>query len=143
MDEETIEKKGLAPLEPALKRIDAIKDRKELARALGASLRADVDVLNSTNLHTANLFGLWVAQDLDDPCRYAPFILQGGLVMPDRDYYLNPSPAMAAIRAKYQEHIAAMLTLAHQPDPAGSAARIFALEHRMAQVHGSRGTPRT
>jgi putative endopeptidase len=138
MDEETIEKKGLAPLEPALQGIDSIKDRKELARALGASLRADVDVLNSTNLYTPNLFGLWVAQDLNDPSRYAPFILQGGLVMPDRDYYLNPSPAMAAIRAKYQEHIAAMLTLAHQPDPAGSAARIFALEHRMAEVHGSR-----
>jgi predicted metalloendopeptidase len=138
MDDETIEKKGLAPLAPALQRIDSIKDRKELARALGAALRADVDVLNSTNLHTPNLFGLWVAQDLDDPSRYVPFILQGGLVMPDRDYYLNPSPAMATIRAKYQQHIAAMLTLAHQPEPAAAAARIFALEHRMAEVHGSR-----
>ena len=138
MDEEAIEQKGLAPLEPALKRIDAIKDRKGLARALGASLRADVDVLNSTNFHTANLFGLWVAQDLDDPSRYAPFILQGGLVMPDRDYYLNPSERMATIRTKYQAHIAAMLELAHQPDPRGSAGRVFALEHRMAEVHGAR-----
>ena len=97
-----------------------------------------MDILNSTNLHTPNLFGLWVAQDLDDPSRYTPFILQGGLLMPDREYYLDPSAPMAAIRAKYQEHIAAMLTLAHQPDPAASAARIFALEHRMAEVHGSR-----
>jgi predicted metalloendopeptidase len=138
MDEETIEKQGLAPLEPALKRIDAIKDRKALARALGASLRADVDVLNSTNFHTPNLFGLWVAQDLDDPSRYAPFILQGGLEMPDRDYYLDSSAPMAAIRTKYQAHIAAMLELAHQPDPKGPAERIFSLEHRMAEVHGAR-----
>lgn len=138
MDEETIEKKGLAPLEPALKRIDAIKGRKGLARALGASLRADVDVLNSTNLHTPNLFGLWVAQDLDDPSGYAAFILQGGLEMPDRDYYLDPSAPMAAIRTKYQAHIAAMLELAHQPDPKGSAERIYALERHMAEVHGTR-----
>ena len=57
MDEERIEGLGLAPLQPALQRIDAIKDRKDLARALGASLRADVDVLNSTNFQTPNLFG--------------------------------------------------------------------------------------
>jgi putative endopeptidase len=138
MDEATIEKLGLAPLEPALKRVDAIKDRKDLARALGAALRADVDVLNSTNFQTPNLFGLWVAQDLDDPSRYAPFLLQGGLLMPDRDYYLDPAAPMAAIRDKYQQHIAAMLDLAHQPDPKGSAARIFALERRMAQAHGGR-----
>ncbi len=138
MDEEHIEKLGLAPLAPALRRIDAIKDRTDLARALGASLRADVDVLNSTNFQTPNLFGLWVAQDLDDPSRYAPFLLQGGLLLPDREYYVDPSAPMAAIRAKYQQHIAAMLELAHQPDPKGSAERIFALEHRMAEVHGGR-----
>jgi putative endopeptidase len=138
MDEATIEKLGLAPLQPALQRVDAIKDRKDLARALGAALRADVDVLNSTNFQTPNLFGLWVAQDLDDPSRYAPFLLQGGLLMPDRDYYLDPAAPMAAIRGKYQQHIAAMLDLAHQPDPKGSAARIFALERRMAEAHGGR-----
>lgn len=138
MDEETIEKQGLTPLQPALQRIDAIKDRKDLARALGAALRADVDVLNATNFQTPNLFGLWVAQDLDDPGRYSPFLLQGGLLMPDRDYYLDPSAPMAAIRAQYQQHIAAMLSLAHLPDPKGSAERIFALEHRMAEAHGAR-----
>ena len=57
-----------------------------------------MDVLNATNLYTDNLFGLWVAQDLDSPTRYAPFLLQGGLGMPDRDYYLDPSPRMAEIR---------------------------------------------
>jgi putative endopeptidase len=58
--------------------------------------------------------------------------------MPDRDYYLNPAQAMAAIRAKYQAHIAAVLTLAHLPDAQGAAARIFRLEHRIAEAHWSR-----
>jgi len=138
MDEDGIEKQGLEPLQPALKSIDAIKDRAGLARALGATLRADVDVLNATNLYTDNLLGLWVAQDLDDPTRYLPFLLQGGLGMPDRDYYLNPSQKMADIRAKYQAHIAAVLALAHLPDAQGKAARIFDLERRMAQVHWDR-----
>jgi predicted metalloendopeptidase len=136
--EAEIEKRGLQPLEPALKEIAAIGDRQHLARALGQTLRADVDVLNNTQLHTDNLFGLWVAQDLDAPSHYSPFLLQGGLGLPDRDYYLKPSPDMAAIRAKYQTHIAAVLKLARVPDPEAKAARIFALEHRMAEVHWSR-----
>src|ERR1700704_770307 len=138
MDEAGIEKKSLEPLQPALRRIEAIKDRAGLAQVLGATLRADVDVLNATNLQTPNLLGLWVAQDLDDPARYLPFLLQGGLGMPDRDYYLNPSQNMADIRAKYQAHIAGMLALAHLPDAQAKAARIFDLERRMAQVHWSR-----
>ncbi len=138
MDEDRIEKRGLEPLQPAFRSIAAIKDRAGLARALGATLRADVDVLNATNLYTENLLGLWVAQDLDDPARYLPFLLQGGLGMPDRDYYLNPSQNMADIRPKYQAHVAAVLALAHLPDAQGQAARICDLERRMAQVHWSR-----
>ncbi|HEY0766554.1 MAG TPA: M13 family metallopeptidase, partial [Steroidobacteraceae bacterium] len=138
MDEAGIEKKGLEPLRPAFERIDAIKDRAGLAQALGATLRADVDVLNNTNLQTQNLLGLWVAQDLDEPARYVPFLLQGGLGMPDRDYYLDASAKMAEVRSKYQAHIAAVLTLAQLPDAQGKAARIFDLERRMAEVHWSR-----
>ena len=138
MDEAAIEAKGLAPLRPALDRIDAIKDRTELARVLGSTLRADVDALNNTNLYTDNLFGLWIAQDLDEPTRYVPFLLQGGLDMPDRAYYVDPSPRMAEIRTRYQAHIAKVLELAHVPDAAAKAARIFDLERRIAEAHWSR-----
>ncbi|HYM26574.1 MAG TPA: M13 family metallopeptidase [Steroidobacteraceae bacterium] len=138
MDEAAIESKAAGPLQPGLQAIAAIKSRAALARALGATLRADVDVLNNTNLHTENLFGLWVAQDLDDPARYSPFLLQGGLGMPDRDYYLNPSQKMADIRTQYQAHIAAVLELVHLPDARARAERVFALEHRMAEAHTSR-----
>ena len=138
MDEAHIEALGLSPLAPALARIAAIGDRTQLAQALGAQLRSDVDVLNATNVHTPNLFGLWVAQDLDAPGQYSPFLLQGGLEMFDRDYYLNPSAHMAEIRGKYQAHIAAVLKLAGAADPQREAAQVFELEKRIAAVHVSR-----
>src|SRR5215472_12289325 len=105
MDEAAIESKGLAPIRPALDDIAAIADRTGLARALGGSIRADVDALNNTNFETSNIFGLWVAQDLNEPSKYSPFLLQGGLGMPNREYYLDPSPQMADIRLKYEAYI--------------------------------------
>jgi endothelin-converting enzyme/putative endopeptidase len=56
MDEKGIEAKGLKPLQPHLAAIAAIKDKRELAHALGETLRNDVDALNNTNFHTPNLF---------------------------------------------------------------------------------------
>ncbi len=138
MDEASIERAGVKPLAPQFRRIAAITDRRELARMLGSTLRADVDVLNSTNLHTENLFGLWVAQDLSDPSRYLPFLLHGGLVMPDRDYYLNPSDKMSTIRGQYQSHIATVLRLAGFDQPEARAQRVFDLETRIARAHVSR-----
>jgi putative endopeptidase len=138
MDEARIESLGLRPLESTLKAIGAISNRIELAQFLGGTLRADVDVLNSTNVHTDNLFGLWVAQDLDHPDRYVPFLLQGGLGMPDRSYYLDPAAGMAKIRGKYASHIAAVLKLVGTSDAATRAAAILDLEHKIANVHWSR-----
>src|SRR5215831_1518900 len=79
MDEEAIEARALSPLKPELDSIGAVADKGALARALGATIRADVDIFNATNLHTPNVFGLWIAQDLDEPSRYAAFLVQGGL----------------------------------------------------------------
>ena len=138
MDEAGIEAKGLAPLQPQLDAIAAIKDAKGLATALGKTVRADVDVLNSTNFATPNIFGLWIAQDLDDPTRYAPFLLQGGLEMPDREYYLSTAKNMVDIRAKYVAHVAKMLDLAKIPDSAAKAQRIVALETTIAKAHAAR-----
>ncbi len=139
MDEAAIEAKGIEPLKPSLSRIAAIAGAAGLARELGGMLRADVDVLNNTRLHTVNLFGLWVAQDLTDPSRYSPFLLQGGLGMPDRDYYVDPSPRMAEIRTRYREHIGAVLKLGGlaRSDGDAKAARIFDLERRIAETHAS------
>ena len=138
LDEATIESLGLKPLRPTLARIAAIKDKKGLASEFGRELRADVDALNSTNFDTPHLFGLWVEQDLNDPHRYAPYLLQGGLGMPDRDYYLSKSPHMVAVRAAYKAHIAKVLGLAHIPDAQAKAQRIFDLETKIAEVHAAR-----
>ena len=138
MDEAAIEAKGTEPLRPSLARIAAITDTADLARELGATLRADVDVLNNTNFYTPNVLGLWVAQDLDDPSKYSPFLLQGGLGMPDRDYYLDPSPRMAEIRTKYVAHIEKMLALGGIAGSAEKAARIFELEKKLALKHANR-----
>jgi putative endopeptidase len=138
MDEAGIESKGIAPLKPRLDAIRAIADRHALAAAIGRGLRADVDPLNNTDFDTDNLFGVWVAQGLMDPSRNYLYLLQGGLGMPDRDYYLSTSPHMAELRDKYQAHIAAMFQLAGFDDPAPRAARVFALETSMARVHATR-----
>jgi predicted metalloendopeptidase len=138
LDTAAIDRAGLSPLKPALDSIAAIGDRTSLAHYLGTTLRADVDVFNATNFYTPNLLGLWVAQDLDDPAHYSPFLVQGGLEMPDRSYYLDSSSAIAGVRAQYQPHVAAMLKLAGMPDPGTKAAAIVELETRMARAHLSR-----
>ncbi|TMQ21489.1 MAG: M13 family metallopeptidase [Deltaproteobacteria bacterium] len=138
LDEAAIAARGTAPLAAELARIAQIADRRALAAALGATLRTDVDVLNNTNFDTENLFGLWVAQDLSEPTRYAAFLLQGGLGLPDRDYYLDPSDRMAEVRDKYRAHIAAMLGLAGIGDGDARATRIAALEHDIATAHAPR-----
>ena len=138
MNEAAIEAKGAAPLKPLLAPIDAIKDKAALQRFIGASLRADVDPLNATNFFTENLFGIWVAQGLTEPNRNVAYVLQGGLGMPDRAYYLTDSPKMADLRAKYQQHIAATLALAGYADAPARAERVMALELAIAKAHASR-----
>jgi predicted metalloendopeptidase len=138
MDLPAIEAQGIRPLQPALERIAAIKDVRDLSRVLGGSIRADVDAFNATNYYTDNIFGVWIAQDVNDETRYVPYILQGGLDMPDRDYYVDPSPRMVEIRDKHKPHIAAMLKLAGIGDAEARAARIFDLERRIAEAHWTR-----
>ncbi len=137
MDEAGIEAKGLAPLKPELAKIGAITDLKSLSAYLGSTLRADVDVMNNTKYATDNLFGLWVAADFDKPTIYSPFLLQGGLSLPNREFYLADNPRMAAIRDGFEAHIANVLTLAGIVEPKAKSERIFDLENKIAHVHAS------
>lgn len=135
MNESAIEAKGMAPLKPHLDAIAAIHDKKDLAHALGETLRADVDALNNTNYHTENIFGLWVAPGFHDSDHYLPYLMQGGLQLPDREYYLGESEHMKNVRAKYETHVAAMMKLAGFSDPETRARQIIELEHSIAQTH--------
>ena len=134
MDEDAIEKRGLAPLKSELDQIGAIKTRDDLARVLGSEQRADVDPINATNFQTENLFGLFVTQALEDPAHNMAYLLQGGLGMPSRDYYLSQDPQMAGYRAKYQTYVTSLLKLAGVPDADTQARAIIALETKIAQA---------
>jgi putative endopeptidase len=137
MDEAGIEAKGLAPLKPHLDAVAAIKDKHELARALGETLRADEDPLNNTNFHSPNLFGLWVAPDFSGSEHYTAYLLQGGIVLPDREYYISDNQHMRALRTEYQAHITTMLKLAGFSDSEARAKRVFELEQAIAEKHWS------
>ena len=132
-----IEARGLAPVKPQLDAIAALRDKAQLSRLLGGNVRADVDVLNATNLHTGNLFGLWITQALEQPTRTVPYVLQGGLGMPERDYYLSNSADMRGVRTAYQAYVARLFELAGYPDAAAHAAAVVELETRIAGVHAS------
>ncbi len=137
MDEAGIEAKGLTPIAPHLKEIAAIRNRKDLARMLGEELRADVDPLNNTNFHTTNVFGLWAAPDFHDSDHYTAYLLQGGIELPDREYYVSDSEHMQELRKQYEAHVSAMFKLAGFSEPDARAARILALEHAIAEKHWS------
>lgn len=136
MNEAAIEAKGMQPLQAELQAIAAIDGPQALATALGGTLRADVDLLNATNWHTDRLFGLWVSQHLAKPEVCAPYLVQGGLSLPDRDYYLEGG-RMAELRRDYEVHVATVLTLAHVNDAAAKATRIVELETAIARVHAT------
>jgi putative endopeptidase len=137
MDTAAIEKAGLSPLKPELDRIAAIRTRTDLARVLGGQLRADVDPINATHWETEHLFGLFVTQGLEDPSHNIAYLLQGGLGMPNRDYYLKDDAEMAGFRAKYKAYIAATLQRAGIADAQAKADAIFGLEMKIARAQSS------
>lgn len=137
MDTAKIDAAGMAPVQPQLDRIAAISDVKGLSAAIGETIRADVDPLNATNYQTENLFGVFVTQALAGG-KVTPYLMQGGLGMPEREYYLSADPKMVELRTKYQAYIAQLLTEAGLPDAAAKAKRIYDLEMKIAQAHASR-----
>lgn len=136
MDEAAIEAKGMDPVRGELVAINAIADKDELSRALGASLRADVDLLNATDTYTDRLFGVWVTTNLLNPQETIPYLVQGGLGMPDRDFYLEGG-RMEEMRAQYRTHVAKVLQLAEFANAEEMASAVMALETAIAKVHAT------
>ena len=132
IDEDSIEAKGMTSLAADLAAISAITDKPSLSAYLGSTLNSEVDGLTDNADH---IFGVWVNQSFTDSDHYVFHLLQGGLGMPDRDAYTDPAPKMAELRAQYQAHIAAILKLANLEGAESKAARILALEIRIAQSH--------
>jgi len=138
MNTKAIDAAGMKPVEADLARYAAITDKASLSKVLGENTRADVDPLNATDFATENLFGIFVTQGLATPGDVIPYVLQGGLGLPEREYYLSADPKMAAIRTQYQAYIAKLLTAAGQADAEAKAKRIYDLEVKIAKAHASR-----
>ena len=137
IDTRAIDAAGMAPIKPDLDRFAAIANVKDLSRVLGEQLRADVDPINNTNWHTENLFGVFVTRSLAGDA-VVPYLLQGGLGLPEREYYLSAAPQMVAIRAQYRSYIARLLADAGISDAEARAKRIYDLEMRIASAHATR-----
>ena len=137
LDTAAIDKAGLAPAKADLDAIGAIADKSQLSAAIGKTIRADVDPLNATRFGSDHLFGIFVTQGLNTPGETLPYILQGGLGMPDRDYYLSSDPKKATLRDQYRTYVEAVMTAAGYADPKAAAARVIALETRIAQAHAT------
>jgi len=133
-----IDAAGMKPVQADLARFAAITDKAGLSKVLGEQIRADVDPLNATDFNTENLFGIFVTQGLATPGEVLPYMLQGGLGMPEREYYLSSDPKMAGLRTAYQAYIAKLLTAAGMADADAKATRIFDLELKIAKAHATR-----
>jgi putative endopeptidase len=137
LDTATIEQRGLAPVQPELDAIAALDDKAAFATYLGQNLRADVDPLNATNYYTDRLFGLFVTQGLQDPAHNMAYLLQGGLGMPNRDYYLSADKDMASVRDAYKTYMTALMKQAGIADADAKAKKIYALEEKIAKAQAS------
>ena len=125
MDQARVNALGSRPLAPDLAAVRAVKSREQLAVLQG-----------KVGTFQGSLFGIDIGADAKDPDRYAVYVGQDGLGLPDRDYYLKPE--FAAKKAKYQAYVAQMLKLAGWPDPAAMAKAVVAFETRIATASWSR-----
>jgi putative endopeptidase len=135
---DAIDQAGITPAKGDLDAIGRIADKHQLSAAIGSNLRADTDPLNATNYQTENLFGIFVSQGLATPGEQLTYLMQGGIGLPERDYYLSADSKMADTRAKYRTYITTILQNAGYPDAQGAAARIMDLETKIAKAHEPR-----
>ena len=126
MDESAIEKKGDSPLTPELERIHGIKTKADLIRQIAYMHR------NSTPA----LFAFYPQPDMHDSTQTIAFIDQGGITLPDRDYYLKDDPKSVETRQKYLEHVQKMFELAgDKPEVAAAEAKtVSTVETGLAQA---------
>ncbi|MCW3798595.1 M13 family metallopeptidase [Sphingomonas sp. BN140010] len=138
LNTDAIDQAGMAPAKADLDSIARIADKRALSAAIGGTLRADVDPLNATNFQTDNLFGIFVTQGLNTPGETLPYILQGGLGLPEREYYLSADPKMAALRQGYRGYVETLMRNAGLADAKAAADRVVALDTKIAQAHMTR-----
>ncbi|MFL6844724.1 MAG: M13 family metallopeptidase [Allosphingosinicella sp.] len=128
LDEAAIEARGLAPIDPWLNQIRGLKSKTGYSALVAQADRYGV----------GGPIAGFVGQDDKNPENYAFTMVQSGLGMPDRDYYLKDDPKLAETRAAYVQHLTNMLTLAGEADAAARAKAIMAFETEIARAHWTR-----
>ena len=129
MDEAKIESLGIRPVAPVLARIDAMRSRSDVAVAIGTLDRLGVDTPFAAGVH----------QDAKDSSKYVVDLGQGGIGLPDRDYFLTTDDQrFAEIRVKYEAYLAKMLTLVGEKNAAAQAKAVIGLERAIAEAEWTR-----
>ncbi|ALI98000.1 M13 family metallopeptidase [Rufibacter tibetensis] len=130
MDSVAIEQAGLTPLKPELDRINAIKDRTTLLQTLA----------HQKMMGSGALFGFGVSQDRKNSTQHIASIRQGGLGLPDRDYYLNTDARSKSVKEEYERHVSRMFQLLGDSEAKArqNAAKVVAMETRLAKASMSR-----
>ena len=128
MDEAKLEQLGAGALQAEFARIDAVKDKKDLA-PLAAHL---------ARLGVTTPVAFYINQDAKDPTQYIAYLFQSGLGLPDRDYYLLKDAKFKDTRAKYVAHVERMLALSGDKNARANARAIMKLETALAKKHWTR-----
>jgi putative endopeptidase len=131
MDTGLVEQKGLTPLDPAFQTIAGLDNGKKVANLVG-----DLAAQGAP----APLFRFGVGQDEKDSSKQIAQIVQAGIALPDRDYYIVDNPRFTEIRKQYLEHVTKMFTLAgDSPEKAAKeAASVMEIETALAKASTSR-----
>ena len=124
MDTARLEALGATPLRAPLARIDALANPTDILRYFGASAQT----------FTPSPIALSIDQDARNADAYIPSVSQGGLSLPNRDYYLKTEPQFVTLRDQFRGYATRALGLAGVPDPAAEAGRVLAVETRIAEI---------
>ncbi|MDR7061773.1 MULTISPECIES: M13-type metalloendopeptidase [unclassified Sphingopyxis] len=124
LDASAVEAKGLAPIQPWLTKVRAV-DKAGLAKLLSEADRSGIQ----------HFFGGYVGQDDKNPDVYIYTMFQGGIGMPDRDFYLKDGERNTKLQAAYLKHLENVLTLAGEKDAPARAKAIYDFEKQIATVH--------
>ncbi len=130
MDEQAIDAAKATPLAEEMKRIDAIKDRKDLQK----------EIAHLHDLGVTSLFGFTSGQDEKNSTMIIAQAYQGGIGLPDRDYYTKTDDASKKLREAYVAHVAKILTLGGEEEAAAktNAEKIMKTEMALAEASRTR-----
>jgi putative endopeptidase len=126
MDTATVNKGGIAPLQPEMDRVAALKSPAELPALLG----------HLHNIGVNAFFGMGSNQDFANSTQVISFYGAGGLGLPERDYYFRPDPKSIEQRKQYVDHVHKMFVLAGEPEAQAlkDADTVMAIETRLAKA---------